>query len=486
MISSMAEIKIFKSQRGKNKIAYRGFTYTKNRNNVTTTSWICDVRGCRGSLSTAIGTSANPVEGREHNHVPDPARVAAALAVSQMKEDATQSDQPPRRVASETFDGLNDETISKMPSKQNLRRIVQRKRTRDEAFPALPQEVRFQIPDEYRFVQINDVDHRFLLFDTMQNDVEDGEDPEAIEDRIIAFSTDEMLRLLQENRHWMADGTFKVVPNLFYQLFTVHAILDDGRTVIPAVYCLMTSKRQDMYAVLWNRLKESAQLNPASCVMDFEAAAHAALRTAFPNVEIQGCFFHLSQNIWRKIQELGLRQAYIDQREVRLHCKMLAALAFMLSGQVQHGFDMLEESREEENLDNLSPLFEFFEDNYIGRYGRGGRRRRPRFSTETWNVRTRCVDGLPRTNNKIEGWHRALQQQFSGDHPSIWRFFRGIKKEQALQHATLVQYRAGQPCAPERKEYQRVNRNIRNIINRNVQDEIEFLRAIAGNLNLNV
>ena len=47
-----------------------------------------------------------------------------------------------------------------------------------------------------------------------------------------------------------------------------------------------------------------------------------------PNVEIKGCFFHLSSNIWKHIQSAGLQERYIEDPDFTLHLRMLAALAF--------------------------------------------------------------------------------------------------------------------------------------------------------------
>jgi hypothetical protein len=38
---------------------------------------------------------------------------------------------------------------------------------------------------------------------------------------------------------------------------------------------------------------------------DFESALIGALKVVFPNIRHKGCYFHLSQAIWRKIQFLG-------------------------------------------------------------------------------------------------------------------------------------------------------------------------------------
>ena len=52
--------------------------------------------------------------------------------------------------------------------------------------------------------------------------------------------------MLANNRHWFADGTFKVAPHLFYQMHTIHAIHE--HSVLPMVYVLMQSKGAEDYA----------------------------------------------------------------------------------------------------------------------------------------------------------------------------------------------------------------------------------------------
>ena len=50
------------------------------------------------------------------------------------------------------------------------------------------------------------------------------------------------------------DGTFHVVPKLFYQLFTVY--LSIGRNTIPAIHCLMTNKDEERYTAVIIKIKE--------------------------------------------------------------------------------------------------------------------------------------------------------------------------------------------------------------------------------------
>jgi len=124
------------------------------------------------------------------------------------------------------------------------------------------------------------------------------------------------------------DGTFKVSPDIFYQVFTLH-VLVQGVT-IPAVYALLPNKSKETYSRFWQLLKESnVDLEPQSILSDFELASFQAVRDTFPQTDIVGCFFHLAQAVWRKIQTSGLYETYTTNDEARTKLKSLLALAFL-------------------------------------------------------------------------------------------------------------------------------------------------------------
>ena len=62
-------------------------------------------------------------------------------------------------------------------------------------------------------------------------------------------------------------------------------------------------------------------------MFDFEMLPWAYFR----NVEVNGCLYHLSANIWKHIQEYGLKERYINDQVVSLYIRMVAALAFIPS-----------------------------------------------------------------------------------------------------------------------------------------------------------
>ena len=133
------------------------------------------------------------------------------------------------------------------------------------------------------------LDDDFLLYDD-----EDGDN------RMLIYATDENLNMLQMSETWFADGTFKVVPQLFFQLYTVHALRNGY--LIPCAYGLLPNKQENTYRHFFQQLCNFKQgLNPTSILTDFEQAALNALSAVFPNIQRKGCFYHFSQNIYRKI-----------------------------------------------------------------------------------------------------------------------------------------------------------------------------------------
>ena len=62
-------------------------------------------------------------------------------------------------------------------------------------------------------------------------------------DRLILLGKRELLDGLARAKLWLADGTFKVVPSLFFQLYTIHFELVSGINSA-AVYCLVQNKTQ--------------------------------------------------------------------------------------------------------------------------------------------------------------------------------------------------------------------------------------------------
>ena len=121
------------------------------------------------------------------------------------------------------------------------------------------------------------------------------------EDRILTFASNEQVGIMENAVHFMSDGTFKVVPEIFYQLYIIHAIYRDY--TVPVCYALLRRKDTQTYGRLFNEiLKFAPAWSPETMMVDYEKACINAYHTVFPHTHLSGCYFHLKQSIHRKLQ----------------------------------------------------------------------------------------------------------------------------------------------------------------------------------------
>ena len=102
----------------------------------------------------------------------------------------------------------------------------------DQAMPPIPGDTNFVMPPKFA---------DFVLYDSGPG-----------EERIIILGCNELLDALARASMWLADGTFKVVPSLFFQLYTIHFQFVHG--INPAaLYCLLKNKTRSHMTVSWIR-----------------------------------------------------------------------------------------------------------------------------------------------------------------------------------------------------------------------------------------
>ena len=93
-------MEIIVSNRGKNKIAYNGFIYRKDKATQKTITWSCEVKSCKGRLSTSLEyeNDRTCTEKGEHSHVPDPVKVGEEKVKEKVRQAAVTTHDPPRRI----------------------------------------------------------------------------------------------------------------------------------------------------------------------------------------------------------------------------------------------------------------------------------------------------------------------------------------------------------------------------------------------------
>ena len=203
----------------------------------------------------------------------------------------------------------------RLPRLSAMTRTIQNRRRKQRVEPPLPSHRKdIVLLPEYT---VTDSGENFLLFDSG-----------PVEKRILVFGTSNNLELLSNSQIWFADGTFKHVPLLFYQLYTIHVF--KGGKAIPVLYALLPDKKRKTYLEF---LRAIVTLKPSLkskiIITDFERAAIKVFATIFPGVEQHGCFFHFAQCIYRRIQGIGLPTRYANDADFALRLRQLAALAYV-------------------------------------------------------------------------------------------------------------------------------------------------------------
>ena len=109
-------------------------------------------------------------------------------------------------------------------------------------------------------------------------------------------------------------------------------------------------------------------IDPERIHMDFELAAHQAVQSFFgPMVKVKGCFYHLTQATFRKIQELGLVSMYRQNEDMKQFCGMIDSLAFLPVDDLPRAMGFLKDTCPPE----LEDLLDYFDTIYVsGSYKR--------------------------------------------------------------------------------------------------------------------
>lgn len=175
-------MEIIKSNKGKEKLCYLGYQYTKQIEKNGYTRWRCSLRlqKCKGILKTTTEKGL-PRLLVEHNHPPNEALVEVLVCRSAMKTAAKAGREKPSQIFARAVSTLSTAARNNLPSEDTCKRTLRNQKSA--GFPPEPKSLNeLAIPDSWKNAQGD----RFLLFDNGCN----------ANSRIITFATDEGLRLL--------------------------------------------------------------------------------------------------------------------------------------------------------------------------------------------------------------------------------------------------------------------------------------------------
>ena len=135
---------------------------------------------------------------------------------------------------------------------------------------------------------------------------------------------------------------------------------------------------------------------------------NAVTITFGPRVNVHGCFYHLMQNTWRKIQSLGLIQWYREQDVVKLFCGLLDGLAYLRQNtpeDLEQQIDYFDNLQLPALPDDSVPAMRMH-------------RLAPTFPPPIWNVNVFTPNGGSPTNKICEGWNNSFTNLVGPAHPT--------------------------------------------------------------------
>jgi hypothetical protein len=206
---------------------------------------------------------------------------------------------------------------------------------------------------------------------------------------------------------WLGDGTFKVSPPQFYQLYTLHVIVF-GK-IIPVIYGLLKGKSETVYSAFFVKIYEITGGGTAKYfVCDFEIAVINTIKQHFQKINIHLCLFHFGQSIFRRIQALGLTNEYNNSARFRKMCKCITSLAFVPLNFVILEFIKLKELFFSYKNEKYDKLIVYFENTYINSGV---------YKLNMWNANVRLFLDLPLTTNAVEGFNSGFNIFFKSAIP---------------------------------------------------------------------
>ena len=435
-------------------ILYQGYEYTKYRENQGgVVTWRCRIyfsTKCRALLKTQGENIVGEVP--QHCHQSNPQKAQANILKAKIKKDIKAIGATPRNILGNALALVNSDVLEHLPKQSSLTRNLGRhKETFSLPNPATTD---FIIPE--KFLDL-------ILYDTGTDDPE----------RILAIGNNDIVSELHKDVIY-GDGTFDKAPNMFYQLYTWHAKI--GNSYPPCIYFLLQKKNMSTYNRMFVILKILVpNMTPQKILLDFEKACMSAAQAAFPQAEIKGCYFHLSQSLIRKINSVGLKALYESDIDIKLKLKSLAALSFVPILDLKTVFDELAATFPDE--DAYNQILAYFCSTYI----EGVAGRSPLFPIRIWNHFEAAAERSPKTTNCCEGFHNSLNSIFHCSHPSIWNLFDGLRRDMACQRLILANAQTGRQEVIKKK-YEAIALQVSIVVQdyHAHDDKLRYLRRMAN------
>ena len=202
-------------------------------------------------------------------------------AKAAFRQQSRETNQRPQDLINTVLRDQTNEVIANMPSIRSIARSVRKYRAGTSNSQNFRTVADIVLPDE--LLQMGN--ESILFFDSGSEDRE----------RFLIFSNAELQSIAKNGKNFNLDGTFKVAPKIFYQLYTVQCWFRE--TLIPVFYILLTGKNQNLYERVFQKIAHLIETPRVelNLMIDLELGAYNAIQSVFPESKLIACSFHFRQ-----------------------------------------------------------------------------------------------------------------------------------------------------------------------------------------------
>ncbi|KAL0884147.1 hypothetical protein ABMA27_016160 [Loxostege sticticalis] len=452
------------STKGRIKLYKNGFTYENCAKISDKYYWYCELRRDKVNHGSHIVQKSSD----NHNHGPNPSRKPVRDFIENMKK-AAESEMKVCKIIQTSKASVPSSVVECLPSTSALKQTIYRHRRKKDVVKE-PNDIFFKINESLTSFD----GENFVIKDCIFEENK----------RVILMSTLNLMTILSKSTYWILDGTFKVAPSLFTQLYTIHGnIFSDNTKTFPLCFCLSTNKDKRTYDVMSELIAQYGQehnliMAPKVCILDFEKASILSLRSNFENITLHGCLFHLGQIIYRQVQAQACAKKYASSMTFNKQVKCLLALSYLPEEEIPTYFNTLLRCIEDPDWKALAL---WFQENYIS----GTRNTQPKYAPNYWSCHNINKMKIPRTSNSAEAWHHKINIIIDKNHPGVYSLINTLMKESLANTGDIEAILSGAPSQRKKKNYSNKDERIDTILQHKEEySEFKLLMCIATNLKI--
>uniref|UniRef100_A0A5S6QN60 FLYWCH-type domain-containing protein n=1 Tax=Trichuris muris TaxID=70415 RepID=A0A5S6QN60_TRIMR len=246
------------SQKGAGKLCVRGYLMVKDKCVGNIYYWCCERKKslcCKGRAISKLSDGHHYLaKFVEHNHSPWLSAASISMIMDGVKKQARETRDLPCQIIQSCTTSAPLHVAAVLPSNEAIWQRI--KRARSAQRPVEPKTLAdINVPMDLRVTSGGEM---FLI-----------KDKRVGENGFLMFTTKADVQKLAVSSFWIMDGTFKTVPKVFYQFYTIHApVVHGSLRTFPLVYVVMTGKSRAIYESVFEELvafseENELSLNPA-------------------------------------------------------------------------------------------------------------------------------------------------------------------------------------------------------------------------------